>query len=426
MSIDFFKKNNFIGDLSANSLMILSVMFYSMVPVLLAAGESHKSPLVFNAISSLFSCFGMIIILYLFYKDKLMSLEMWRVFGQNWKKWTLLGVFLGNLDYLFFSFALKYVTVSVVVILYETWPIFFMLFLGLMSKNENIYEKLNTQKLIYITISFMGMAMVIISQSEDGVLSSFSIALLLGILLSLTAAALGALDSSSAIKWSRGIHNKINKSNRSETIVYFSMIGILLANLLIAVLGFSLNNIMTPDLEISTKSIVISAINGFVLLTAARVFFIKANVETKKLEMNTISYMGPILTLILLFSAGYVDVSRIDWLLIGASGIIMSNVFLNFRKTTRSFITKLTMSFWLSGVISHTPIFSTSHLTDQIVIFFGIASIIFIIISLSTKSSYGYKYHERMIILKNCVKNEKTELMFCLGVVLMFVAVFGL
>ena len=61
----------------------------------------------------------------------------------------------------------------------------------------------------------------------------------------------------------------------------------------------------------------------------------KANIYTTNLGINALAYATPVLSLIWLFSLGQANVTRVDYLVIGAAAIITANLLINFEAEIR-------------------------------------------------------------------------------------------
>ena len=345
-------------NLRAAGFMLLAVLSYSLLPVFIHAGEGHKAPFMYNAVIALFGRIGISIYLIVFYRRQLFDHEIWRAVRLNWRKWSLLGVLLGAFDYAVFGWSLRYIDVSIATILHETWPIWMILLTGKMFQSEKRYENVNVFGWVCILMGFIGLGFVILSQTGYAVFGKENMSwlyLFLGVLFALVSAGMGALHGSCTIRWGADVMKDVSKHKQKEAsedlTMFFIMIAMVLAgipNIIISV-GLSVwgghNEIVEAD------NMIIAAIHGFFISVAAQIFFRKANLVTTKLEINALGYATPVFSLILLAMLGYINVPHIDWLVIGATGIIAANALLNFKAERRLAYQSLVVALWVCGVV---------------------------------------------------------------------------
>ena len=101
------------------------------------------------------------------------------------------------------------------------------------------------------------------------------------------------------------------------------------------------------------KNVIIAAILGFFITSTVIILYRAANLLTTKLEINAMSYATPVITLIYLGILGYINVPHIDWLIIGTTGILASNILLNVNLEMKMTHQYLTATIWICGVASY-------------------------------------------------------------------------
>ena len=357
-----------------NALSICCIMgaavIYALSPLFLHIGQANQAPFIFNSVRSLFAAFAIIVFLFVFYRSHLFDGATWSVIFRNWKKLSLLVVLLGNFDYAILGWSLKYIDISVASILYETWPLWMIFLTGLMFGKKARYEKIGIFGWVYILIAILGMVFVVSSQhgglpfnNESGTLFNF----MAGVGLALLSALLGAMIGGCSIKWGVDVakkHKRLerlkNKTNytcqfvekkkifQQDLSLFFISIAALFGNiftfLVVSILSGSL-----PNTEIvEFKNMVVAAIYGFFILTTAQTLFRVGNILTSKLEINAIFYMTPALTIVWLWIFDYINVAMMEWLVWGTAGIIMANIFLNFKNTIPSAPKNISILLWLT------------------------------------------------------------------------------
>ena len=321
---------------TAICFMFLAVIFYSLIPVFIHAGDAKQDPFIFNAIRLMFLCIGIMIFLILFYWKELINYEIWKIISKNALKLSMIGSILGSFNYAIFAFSLKYIDVALATVIYDTWPIWMILLTGKMFQKEKHYQKTHIMEWGCIIIAFLGLCLVVSSESgmlflyHNNMESLYSLSM--GVVLALAAAIIGALSSGCTIKWGRDIINKNLEVKPKETgnmTVFFVLFATFAASVINFITIILFNNFTANSNEfIYTENVIIAAILGLFISTPATLFFRTANVITTKLEINVMGYLTPIFTLACLIVMGYADVVRMDWLIIGALLIVTTNILL--------------------------------------------------------------------------------------------------
>ena len=75
------------------------------------------------------------------------------------------------------------------------------------------------------------------------------------------------------------------------------------------------------------------------------------NLINRGLGINAITYLSPLLALVWLFAFSQVEVSRVDYLIIGAAAIITANLLINFEAEIRWGFKALLLGFGTCGAI---------------------------------------------------------------------------
>ena len=348
-------------NLRAAGYMLAAVLAYSLTPVFIHAGESHQSPFMYSAIRTLTGGIGIIVFLIVFYHRQLLDIDTWRAVGKNWRRWSLLGVLVSLFDQAVLGWSLKYIDVSIAGVLFGTWTIWVIILTGQIFKGENRYEVVSVFAWICILMGFAGLGFVIFSQtggvnSEGNAISPPDI--ILGVFFALLAAGIAALASAGSIRWSITVLKDVPEQKRGQTEedikkmeLFFGLVGIAIASIPGIIIGVSWGIWGAHNEIIKTDNMLFAAAQGLIAAVIGRICFRKANFTTTKLELNALTYATPVLGLIWLGMLGYINVPRIDWLVIGATGIIAANALLNFKAERRLAYQSLVVSLWVCGVV---------------------------------------------------------------------------
>ena len=366
------------NNIRAVSYMLLAVLFYSLLPIFLHIGEGFKSPFTYNAVMSFFARMGILIYLIVFFRQQLFNREIWQAIHLNWRRISLIGALLGTFDYAMFGWALKYIDVSVAAILHETWPVWMILLTSKIFRNENKYEKINMQGWTYISIGFLGLCFVVFSHTDHDAMGMENISspyLFLGSLMAITAAWMAALHGGCTIRWGVDAMRHLSKHQKNKTNEDLTMFFIMIAMILTGIPSIAISGALGMwgghYESVELKNMTVAAIHGFFITVAAQIFFRKANLVTTKLGINALSYLTPVLSLILLALMGYVNAPRTEWLIIGTIAIVTANVLLSFKTRNELPHQSFMIILWVFGtVVYFNPFLHTllSFISDNIAI----------------------------------------------------------
>ena len=370
-------------DFYATCYMLAAVLLYALFPVFIHVGEGHQAPFMYNAVRLLFMGMGISIFLIVFYRRQLFDREIWRVVCRNWRRWSLLGTLLGAFNYAIFGWALRYIDVSVASVLYETWPLWMILLMGKMFQTENRYKSLGVFGWACILMGFVGLSFVILSQTSGIVFEGETMSLFhlfLGVSLALIASILTAMSNGCSIRWGTTVLMDIPDCKQKEIdkdlTMLFVLMAIVLASIPNIIISVSLGGWGGHNEIIEIDNMIIAAIHGFFILTAARIFLRTANLITTKLEINAIAYGAPIFALAYLAMLGYINVPNTDWLIVGAIGVVVANILLNLKVTRWLTCQYLVVVLWACGTIVYIrPLLSISGFLQIMILatpcFFG-------------------------------------------------------
>ena len=341
--------------------MMASVLLFSLSAICVYFGEAHKAPLTFNAIMSFFSRLGILLFLVVNYRQWLFDRETWGAVINNWRSWSLLGILVGVFDYTVLGWSLKYIDISVATALFQTWPFWLIVLTGQMFKGEHRYSVINFFGWSCILMGLAGLMFVVLSQTETLLWQNDSASIfdaVIGQLLAIVGAIFtGGLVGGCSIRWGDTVLKSVSEKTKENAAkskkdigLFFVMIGLVIGSVPNIIVGAAWG-IHNEAAEFGNTNIIIAAVYGFFVLSAALIFSRMANRATLKLEVNALSYMVPVLSLAWLGILGYINVPKVAWLVIGAMGIVAANALLNFKAEQRTAYQSLVVALWVCGVI---------------------------------------------------------------------------
>ena len=351
--------NKKINNIRAAGFMIMAVLLFSLTPIFITWGEADKFPFMYNAIRVIFTSIGTVIFLILFYHSQLFSREIWQAILRNWRRWSLAGVIFGVFDYAVFGMSIRHIDVSVASVLFQTWPLWMIFFTSKMFENEQRYENVNRFGWTCILMGFTGLVFVILSQVDEVVLGGENatwLDIFIGVSLASVAAILGALFSGCTIKWGATVLADVpdckDKISDKELIIFFVLLAFIIASIPSVIIGGTISTFTEHKETMQFNNKLIAAALGLII-SVAGIWKGIANVTTTQLEINAISYATPVFTLVFLAMLGYINVPRIDWLIIGTTGIVTAIILLNLKKKFKTRHKYWTAGIWLCGVATH-------------------------------------------------------------------------
>ena len=334
-------------------LMIMSVVGYSMIPLMVASGSGGDSPFLFVAGWRFGVALGLTVFLATFFGDVLFHAEVVRLILRRMITWSMFFVILSQFDYVFFAWATRFVDVSVAAILFETWPIFLILLTALLFRREARYRTIRPDVILLLVVGFVGFAFV--AASETGGLGDWSDAQFADTLVGVGLVVLAIVLTTTAayqFRWgvdlSRALPRQLLTNKNSAMVdiccvVASSWIGNFIASGINVVVGVASGE------TISTGAITFALIGGIFGNALGNIAWRAANLMTTNLGINAISYATPIFSLIWLFLFAQVHIARVDLLIIGAVAIISTNLLINFEAEVRFGFKALILALWVCG-----------------------------------------------------------------------------
>ena len=333
--------------------MFLAVVGFSFVPLLVAVGGGRASPFLFTAGVSLGTGLGSAVFLAAAFRPVLYNRSVMSLISQRLLSWSLFLVVINQFVYSLFAWSTRYLDFSVVATLFETWPIFLIVLTAILYRAQARYYKITLSMMWLLVTGFVGFAFVTTSQSggfgnwHDSGLSDTVI----GLALVISAVLVAALPAF-GFKWGTDLSEALpadSVGDRSRPFVEICCA--LIAFCIASFAGIALNagvGLVAAE-TISMKSLAIAVASGALIVAPASISWRAANMLTRNLGINALSYSTPIFALMWLFLFWQVDVARVDFLIIGAAAIITANLLINFEAEVRFGFKALILALWACG-----------------------------------------------------------------------------
>ena len=203
-------------------------------------------------------------------------------------------------------------------------------------------------------LSIAGVALVVLSHSDTPQLVQENFGeftnsgTFLGVILALMAAGFAAMFGACTLKLGESLANEHStRKNRDTDEVVFALvmtcICIVFAGGVFCVIGLILSE------TISWHQLLYALVSGLLVNTLGVIAFRAANQKTKDLGVNALAFATPLVALGWLWMFSTISVSHPDYLIMGALGIVASNLLINARADQRLAYNALVVSLWTFG-----------------------------------------------------------------------------
>ena len=336
--------------------MMIAVVAYSAFPILYKLGGAEASPFLFAGIwlGSVGIGLGAVI---LFIKRKLLfKPKVIEEIKSHCKTGLMLVSVVGSGGSALFALGLAFVDVSVAAILFELWPLFLMLLVSFLFKGSQRYHTVSVGTVIFVFLAIAGVALVILSHNDThqpllGNRDDFAdVGTWFGVFLVLMAAGCWAAQGAGTLKIGALLAEKNAHTENRETgelvfATFITCIGNALAGVVLCVIGLIVSE------TISLHQLSYAVIGSLIVYSIGTVAFKAANLRTNDLGVNTLAYATPLVTLIWLWMLSILNVPHLDYLIIGAMGIVASNLLINAEASKRDAYKALVVSLLVFGTV---------------------------------------------------------------------------
>ena len=254
--------------------------------------------------------------------------------------WRILLCVLGNCEYALFAWSLNYIDIAITTILFQSWPVFFLILSAMLFQNNSQRERDGKAKLsliLLIGLGFIGFAFIIFSYTgEFGELGDIELSqLVIGIILTVGAMALGNLKAF-GIDWGRNLGNQLSGSLRglgNDPALLFVIVSFLFSSLGAAVVSLVVG--LGRGETFDAGMVGIAFIAGLAVNTTAGILWRKANLADDDVGFNALGYAIPILAMLFLLTSEEAQITRVNYLILGTTAIIVANLLIHFEAEVR-------------------------------------------------------------------------------------------
>ena len=298
----------------------------------------------------------------------------------SWNKYALIFIMIGGFYWLFFAWSITFIDIAIASIIIELWLVVFVL--ARYFNKKHTPEKKSLSKSIWVLFIFSLLGIIYITLSHTNINHSFSYK---GLLLLIVSLVVVSIRIERSLYWGERMfskweneHKKENpaevqsiKKSKNNWEMVFVLLGVIIGNsftitliILERIFGFLRGSIwnfsFTPiSIEIFANEIVITNTVSWVICIAGGVAsaigawsFRRSNLYTSTLDINGISYLTPVLSLVWLLPFGLIQLQRWDYFVIGALIILATSIIIGIEdEAGRVGFRWLIVSLWGTGLL---------------------------------------------------------------------------
>ena len=320
------------GQAGAVGFMFLAALCYSLVPLLLLVSGGTVVPFLFNFFYRGGGVVGGVSCLLLFSRGMLFDPGVLRLVVSRLARWDLPLLLVPYLAYTFFSWSASLVPVAVTTVVFEVWPVLFVLVTERMVRREGRYLRSTPVVVLPVVLGFAGVCLVVVSGAGPGGLGSPGSLLGVGLAgLASVCAVLGGYN----LRWALVLAVRLRPSGEERRLAeFFCLMVLFTVGSLFSCLVNLVGELVVPGvvglgkglLLLGPVAVVLAVLGGCLLDSGGTVFQRKGVLRAAHLGVASIAYSTP------LFSLGWLWVVvglAVAWpwaLLAGAVLVVVSNL----------------------------------------------------------------------------------------------------
>ena len=236
----------------------------------------------------------------------------------------------------FYVCAALFINVAIIMVLHELWPAVFLFLAARLFQRDGRYWKISLRTWVWGACAFCGAALVILGQAQGiGDLSAVSlVGLGIGVLLALASSVVASF-SAFGLRWSADFVERIRDAcghYKKSLELFAGTLGSVIGNFVTGLGALGIGVARGEDGG-GGETLVYGLIGGFITTGLATILWRTANLTTRNLNINLLSYLMPAFSLVWLFAFSQVgDVNGV-LLVVGACAILAANVGIYFDRT---------------------------------------------------------------------------------------------
>lgn len=356
--------------------MCMSVFGYSLIPILIVAVGGTESPFLLGGSQAVGHIMGGIAFLASRYRRSIRSQTIHGAIRRNIRSPAIVFSTLAPFTFAFLAWATAYLDATIATVLWGSWPILLVLFLarfdrtstnpGVIDANLGQRSRITPSLLFLMLVGLVGLGFAVMSQSAPDQVSNLSDLTdslsILGVIIALGSAWLASLTAWH-FRWANRLVEQLDERTladlaptksvirdvRHEGNLFFVVVCLVIGNTIAApiMISISLSSSERVDLRVVLGALVI----GLIVRTPAAILWRISNLVTRDYGVNALNYLEPLLALLWLGLFWDVSIENIDFLVIGVTGVMASNILINSRVEIGSGFKATIIALWTAGTI---------------------------------------------------------------------------
>ena len=319
--------------------MLGSALCYSLVPLLVASAGGAEFPLVFNFFYRLGGFAGGAFVLVLLGRRRGVGLGLVNAMASNLRPWNLI-LLLQFFGFTFFAWSVRYVDAAVTTMVYEAWPVVFMLLMGVSVGERRWFQRLTWRQAGLALLCLLGVCLVV--DSQDGVAVGVSVSVALGVGIAVGGMLLISMSylnyrwvAAVVTTWERDHGTPAGVGLWFEAMFWIYVVGSLVSFLLNGGFSLALERDAWTAGSGFFKMAPVVFVAAAVVDVGGTVFNRWANLTTDRISVNVVHYATPVMGVLWLFALGLVGVEYELLLALGVLLITGANILLFIESARR-------------------------------------------------------------------------------------------
>ena len=273
------------------------------------------------------------------------------------KSWAILLAILSQFDLILIAWSVRYIDISATAVLWETWPVIMIILMIFLFRDERRYANTTVANMLLTILAFVGLAFVVSSQTNLASAASSEArslaSALIGSAIVLAAAVLFALEAF-MFRWGADLsgaliaHPGLRQADRTSLELFGVMLGRSIAIIVAAPL-IMVSGMLFAGESLTLQLVVPGIAAGALIGTAGNLAWRQANLLTSNVAINAMSYANPVIALVWLGIFSRINITEVDYLIIGTAVIVVSNLLINFQAEIRIGFRSFIIALWACG-----------------------------------------------------------------------------
>ena len=351
--------------------MLLSVLAYSLLPLGIVIVGGTTAPFLFGASQTAGHVIAGVAFLRIGHASKFRNSKVRNAIRKNLRTLPVLFSIFAPFTFALLAWSAAYIDIAASTIIWSSWPILLVLFLSNFDQSDDTPTSASVKRTkrrlvsvemwILMTLGLLGLALVVLSQSDTGItdlLRSRSDLSLVGVAIAVGSAVLGSL-SAWHFKWAKKLASEFNGNTPSESetdksastssyqlffVVACLVIGNTVASPVLALISIASSETFSVSTMFGGFAI------GVLIRTPATILWRVSNLTTDNFGVNALNYLEPLISVLWLLLFWEIDITRVDYLIIGVCAVFASNILINAEAEIGLGFKATIVMLWISGV----------------------------------------------------------------------------